>query len=134
MPSYRIRRTEDFERDVGNHLARHYPAGKKGRASRRDFQERLGKVVDDIATDPRRHEDEPWPSDPPPGWEFRKARFFLPRLKNDARRARLPYLVNHDTKEVALVWFYTHAEFTERPSDAALGARVSAALRLDADN
>jgi hypothetical protein len=134
LPSYRIRRTEEFDRDVSDHLANHYPAGKKGRAARRDFAGLLGPLLKGLLTDPRRHGKEPWPGDAPPGWELRKAYFDIPRLKFPARLGRLVYLVHHEACEVVPVWFYTHAEFTGRPSDAALGARVSDALRPEADD
>lgn len=115
-----VKRAESFELGVKDILFGQYAKGRKGNAGRRDFVEKLNSLVAPLCSNPSGYPEEPWPGDPIPGWEFRKARFFLPRLKAAASLGRLMYLVHPERRLAVLLLIYTHEEFVTRPSDDAL--------------
>jgi mRNA-degrading endonuclease RelE of RelBE toxin-antitoxin system len=109
---YSVVATEKFERDVRKLRKSHYAKDQRGE---KEFEARVKEIVGGLTENPRPPGSrlEPWPTGSSvQGWELRKLRFVMPRLRGAAREGRLIYLVSDAEKKVALLWLYTHEEFS----------------------
>jgi len=79
---------------------------------------------------------EPLPPGVSSSFDFRKIRFrfriseLRKRRKRDINLCRIPYVVFEESATIVVVFIYTHAEYSKRPSDRELKSRLKRAARF----
>lgn len=95
---------------------------KLAKIHKTSFVELIAKTLEDLIDDQypnnSRHEPLPGKIKLPEGWTFHKLDIWF--SKGASGQIRLMYLVNTATYTIKLVWFYSHEQFSKRPTDADL--------------
>jgi hypothetical protein len=128
---YRVIPTAAFSESYRELRDTYYATGSPGRAELADI---IAAFITTLGSNarPGSSKPEPWPQRQPQtsfaGYDCRKIRFELPRLKGSARLGRLIYAIHEASCRIELVWLYSHDQFDARPPDRDLKRQLTRAM------